>query len=227
MYKFEIHLHTNKCSGCAISSSEEMVLAAQKHGYSGIVITNHFFHGNTAIDRTLEWAEFVGAYKEDYLEAKEFGKKLGISVFFGLEEVYETGKEMLIYGIEPEIFIAHPEFNDMSAKQKSNFIHANGGICVCAHPFRNRFYIPDPDRAPDPDLFDGVEAFNLANPTEDNEKAFVYAVNNKKIILSGGDLHRAENFGNAGIAFSSPIKNYPDFISRIKNNEFKLITPFS
>lgn len=227
MYKFEIHLHTNNCSDCSVSSPEEMLLAAKEHGYSGIVITNHFFHGNTAIDRSLSWEDFVGAYKEDYLQAKAVGGKLGITVFFGLEEVYEPGKEMLIYGIEPEVFQKHPEFNTMSIKEKINFIHRNRGICVCAHPFRKRPYIPNPDREPDQKLFDGVEGFNLANPPEENEKAMVYAINHNKIILSGSDTHNAQNFGNAGIAFEKPIKNYSDFIKRIKKGKFRLITPFS
>ena len=65
MYKYEIHLHTNNCSACAISSPEEMVDIAAEKGYSGIVITNHFYHGNTGVDRNLPWEEFVSCFEKD------------------------------------------------------------------------------------------------------------------------------------------------------------------
>ncbi len=225
MYKFEIHLHTNNCSACGVSSPEEMIEAAVENEYSGIVVTNHFYHGNTAIDRNLPWREFMNSYIEDYLELKELGEQEGITVFFGLEEGFAPGKEMLIYGVEPEHFLEHPEFIMMSAKEKSDFVHECGGLCVCAHPFRNRSYIPDPETPPDPDLFDGIEGFNLCNHTDENEKAFIFALNNKKIITSGSDTHRSDNFGEAGIAFYNPVTDYKTFIEKMKKGEFKLICP--
>ncbi|MBQ6848353.1 MAG: PHP domain-containing protein [Clostridia bacterium] len=225
MYKFEIHLHTNNCSACALSSSKEMIDAAVKKGYSGIVITNHFYHGNTCVDRNATWQNFVGTYIEDYEDAKEYGEEKNITVFFGLEEGFAPGKEMLIYGVEPECFLNHPEFIMMSAREKSDFVHECGGICICAHPFRNRRYIPDPHTPPDPDLFDGIEGFNLANKAEENEKAFIFGLNNKKIIVSGSDTHQKENFGNAGIAFYEPVTDYKVFIDKIKKSDFELIYP--
>ncbi len=225
MYKFEIHLHTNNCSECAISDPEEIIIAAKKRGYNGIVVTNHFYHGNTAINRNLPWKEFVEAYEKDYKELKELGKKVGITVFFGLEEGFAPGREMLIYGIEPQVFAEHPEFIMMSAKEKSDFIHEKGGLCVCAHPFRDRSYIPDPHTPPDPDLFDGIEGFNLFNQIDENEKAFVFALNNKKLITSGGDIHRAKDFGGAGIAFSTPVTDYKTFMEKLRSGDYKLLYP--
>ena len=226
MYKFEMHLHTNNCSACASSTPEEIINAACEQGYSGIVVTNHFYHGNTAIDRKLPWEEFVEAYTKDYKELKRLGKKKGITVFFGLEDVYAPGREMLIYGVKPKVFAAHPEFVNMSEKAISDFVHENGGICICAHPFRNRGYIPEPDKSPDPDLFDGIEAFNFCNEHDENLKAFIYAKNNGKFAISGGDCHHAKNFGHAGIAFYKPVKTYSDFIKKLKKGEYELITPY-
>ena len=226
MYKYEIHLHTNNCSACAGSAPEDMVNAAVEKGYSGFVITNHFYHGNTSVDRNLPWEEFVGAYEKDYLQAKEYGEKKGIQVFFGLEEGFSPGREMLIYGISPQVFSDNPEFIMMSAKEKSDFIHKNGGLCVCAHPFRHRDYIPNPDIPPNADLFDGIEGYNHFNNPEDNEKAFIFGLNNNKIITSGSDVHHAADFGNAGIEFDSPVKNYSGFLKNLKNGNFRLINPY-
>lgn len=225
MYKFEIHLHTNNCSACGLSSPEEMVDIAAENGYSGIVITNHFYHGNTGVDRNLPWEEFVSCFEKDYLRAKKYGKKKGITVFFGIEEGFAPGKEMLIYGLNPQHFLKHPEFIMMSAKEKTDFVHRFGGLCVCAHPFRDRSYIPDPETPPDPDLFDGIEGFNLANSAEENQKAFDYAIKHNKFITSGSDTHSVKNFGNAGIYFNAPITTYKSFIKKMKNGEFGLIYP--
>ncbi len=225
MYKFETHLHTNSCSECGVSSIEEMVDAAVEHGYSGFVVTNHFYHGNTAVDRNLPWEDFIDAYKKDYEHGREYGKPKGITVFFGIEEGFAPGKEMLIYGITPEDLKEHPEFIMMSAKEKSDLVRALGGICICAHPFRARSYIPNPDIPPNPDLFDGIEGYNHCNVIADNEKAMAFAIENKMIITSGSDTHRCDNFGNAGIAFETPIKDYSDFVKRIKNGAFSIITP--
>ena len=226
MYKFEIHLHTNSCSACAVSSPCEMLDAAKEHGYSGIVITNHFYHGNTRVDRNLDWKEFVGAYAEDYYKAKEYGEKLGIKVFFGLEEGFAPGKEMLIYGLSPELIAEHPEFIMMSAAEKSEFVHSHGGLTVCAHPFRNRQYIPEPDKTPDTALFDAIECFNYFNAPEENVKAFLFAENNNMLKTSGGDLHHEKDFGGAGIAFNQKIETYEQFLENLKSGNYKLLNPF-
>ena len=46
-YKYETHLHTSETSACAVSSAGDMVRAYADAGYTGIVVTDHFFNGNT------------------------------------------------------------------------------------------------------------------------------------------------------------------------------------
>lgn len=225
MYKFEIHLHTKACSACAVSDGIEMVDAAKAAGYSGIVITNHFYHGNTAVDRNLDWEDFVETYNKDYLATRNYGKKQGIQVFFGIEEGFAPGKEMLIYGISPKQLKEHPEFIMLGAKEKAELVHSLGGAVICAHPFRNRSYIPDPDAIPDMTMFDGIEMYNLGNDEQANLKAEFFVKENKIIPTSGGDVHVAKGFGYAGIAFETPIKSYKDFVKRLKKGDFSLIIP--
>ncbi len=224
MYKFEIHLHTSACSACAISTAEEMIDAAKENNYSGVVFTNHFYHGNTCVDRNLPWEDFVDAYANDYYRAKKYGEEKGIKVFFGIEEGYAAGKEMLIYGLSPEALKSYPDFICLSAKEKSEFVHNNGGITVCAHPFRNRTYIPNPDTEPPASLFDGIECFNFFNTDDENKKAFAFAQKNNLIETSGGDIHRSSDLGKAGINFNVPINTYEDFIENLKNGNYTLIT---
>ena len=69
-YKYDTHVHDSECSLCGASKPEEMVDAYAKAGYDGFFFTNHFFLGNTAIDRSLPWNEFVLAYWNAFSRAR-------------------------------------------------------------------------------------------------------------------------------------------------------------
>lgn len=223
MFKYEMHLHNCGCSACGKSTVQEMIDAAREKGYSGIVFTNHFYRGNTGVDRTLPWADFVGEYKKSYMEAKKYATRFDFDVLFGIEEKYTVGKEALIYGLSPEIIAATPEFAQMDISTMAKFVRKNGGIIVCAHPYRVRPYIPDPDRDPDPDCFDGVEVYNLHNTEEENGKALAFAKKYNLIQISGGDIHRCELFGGSGIAFKTRISNNKELINALKSRDYSLI----
>ena len=110
-YLYETHLHTAEGSACAGSSGAEMARAYAKAGYTGIIITNHFFYGNTAVDRSLPWSDWVEKYCLGYEHAKAEGDKLGLQVFFGWESGYR-GTEFLIYGPDKQWLLKHPEIKD-------------------------------------------------------------------------------------------------------------------
>ena len=55
LYKYETHLHTKEASACASSTGAEMARAYQAAGYAGIIVTDHFFNGNTAVPANLPW----------------------------------------------------------------------------------------------------------------------------------------------------------------------------
>ncbi len=223
VYKYEIHLHSSACSACSISTSIELVDAAVAAGYSGMVITNHFYYGNTCVDRSKPWDEFVEAYKQDYLSAKEYAKQFDFDVLFGVEESYERGKELLIYGLEPDKLKEAPySFNhDLSAI--SDFVRDNGGFIVAAHPFRKRDYIPNPNKEPDIRKFDALETDNYFNTIEDNNKAIAFAKKHNMPRTSGGDIHRAKDFGNSGLAFNYRIRDNKSLANALKNGDYELI----
>ena len=47
-YLYDTHVHTSEGSACGQNTGAEMARAYQKAGYAGIVVTDHFFYGNTA-----------------------------------------------------------------------------------------------------------------------------------------------------------------------------------
>lgn len=218
-----MHTHTSACSGCSKITYKDIVLLAKKHGYSGIVLTNHFYKGNTCVSRELSFPDFVEEYYKDYKNAKAFGREIGVDVFFGIEEAYNKGKEVLIYGIHPKTLAACKNFNELSIAEISKFVRENGGLIFCAHPFRHRGYIEDADVPPDMQYFDGIELYNACNTDEDNALALDFFKNQNCLAVSGGDVHHPEDFGRSGIAFETRPANTEEFISLIKTKQYKLI----
>ena len=45
-YIYETHLHTSEGSACGRSKAADIVHAYKAAGYTGIIITDHFFYGN-------------------------------------------------------------------------------------------------------------------------------------------------------------------------------------
>ena len=223
MFKYEMHLHSCEVSRCGTSESVEYVKIARDRGFSGMVFTNHFFRGNSAIDKTLPWREFVEPYREAYLRAAELGDKLDIDVLFGIEEGYGNGKECLIYGISPELIASNPDFSKQPIAELSAFVRENGGFIACAHPFRHRGYITAPDEEPDMTLFDAMEVYNRGNSLEDNISAEVFAKKHGFPTISGGDVHDVKDFGHSGICFPCRVKTSEELVKALKQGDFKLI----
>ena len=116
-YLYDTHVHTSEGSACGQNTGAEMARAYQKAGYAGIVVTDHFFYGNTAVDRSLPWKDWVEQFCKGYEHAKEEGDKIGLQVFFGWESGYH-GTEFLIYGLNKEWLFEHPEIKDADVKEQ-------------------------------------------------------------------------------------------------------------
>ncbi|MEG1887477.1 MAG: histidinol-phosphatase, partial [Oscillospiraceae bacterium] len=211
MFKYEMHLHTRNCSACGVATSSEMAYSYACAGYSGIVLTDHFLKGNTAVDRRLPWADKMNKYHESYLELKTEGEKNGISVFFGLE--YSTGRgiEFLTYGIDIDFLLRNPDINDLSLEEYCHRVHLAGGFVAQAHPFRNKPYI-DMTIKPQPQYLDGIEVYNQCNEKEWNDRALALAKEYNLCQISGMDTHDANFAGLAGIACKHPITTNSELV---------------
>lgn len=174
MYKYEMHCHDRLCSRCAHSLPEEMARAYCEAGYAGMVFTNHFLRGSTAVDRSLPWEDKVLAYWGAYERASNWAKGRDFSVFFGLEHNYGSGKEVLTYGIDLPFLLAHPDIDQLPLREYAALVREYGGFVAQAHPFREAPYI-DPELLPDPDCLDGVEVFNYGNLEYEQENPGEYA----------------------------------------------------
>ena len=226
LYKYDTHVHDVVCSLCGKSEPEDMVDAYAKAGFSGFCITNHFFLGNTAVDRTLPWDQFVTAYWEDYLRAKAHAEKHypDFTVLFGLEHHYAAGKEVLTYGIDLEFLLKHPNLHEYSIKDYCAAVHEAGGYISHAHPFRDRAYI-DMSYELDPSNWDAVEVYNHYNHPEENELAEALAAEHGLQRTSGSDEHHAERggVGMAGMAFPYPVRSEQEFVAALRRGDGRCI----
>lgn len=229
-YKYETHTHTKEASECASWSAVESVRAHKDAGFTGIIVTNHFFYGNTAIDRTLPWEQWVKEFCEAFHLAKAEGDRIGLQVFFGWEAGY-NGTEFLVYGLDEEWLLAHPEIKDATVEEQYALVKADGGMVIHAHPFREEDYIPEIRLYPD--LVDGVEVYNGAhsspksighNNPEYNTRALEYAKKHNLRMTSGSDTHRLPMF-DAGMLFERKLADIYDFVNAVMNREpYKLLT---
>ncbi len=222
-YKYQMHTHTYPCSHCAVMTPEELAKALHKGGYSGCVITNHFFNGNTGIDRRLPWNDFVKQYEIDFLECKNQAKKYNLDIIFGIEEHIGGGLEILCYGITPDILYDRPELKERGYEQWFKLVHSQGGIVIQAHPFRRRLYIPEAKPLPF-EFIDGIEVFNAGNSMRDNLEAEYLAEKHPEFIcVSGADTHDESTVCLGGIISPRRIKNEKELVNLLKSGEYKLI----
>lgn len=221
---YDTHLHTRQGSACARSSGKEMAVACREAGYTGIIVTEHFFYGNSCINRRLSWEKWVEEFCKGYEDAKKQGDRIGLQVFFGWEAGY-GGTEFLIYGLDKKWLLDHPEIKDATVEEQFSLVHNGGGMVIHAHPFREEIYIPEIRLFPE--YVDGVEGVNAThssfrseshnNPLYD-EEAQKYALKYNLPITAGSDIHDT-NLLCGGMGFQRKLMDIGDFIKAVLNKE--------
>lgn len=222
MYKYETHLHTSPVSACAHWSVKEALKFYKNLGYDGVFITNHFIDGNISVDRSKPYAEKIEFYFSDYEKGVKIGKEIGIKVFSGVEQSYR-GTDFLIYGLDKEWFLKHPQIEQMSKSEELAYYMKSGALVIQAHPFREASYI-DHIRLY-PRCVHGVEIINAERTDLENKMAQIYAENYDLLTFAGSDNHNGKKQKKlAGMCSSMPILNEQDFIHRVKNGDMEIFT---
>ena len=187
-YKYQLHTHTTPCSLCAGMTPKELIRGLLVGGYQGCVLTNHFMHGNTGIDRDLPWEEFVKQYELDYLACLDAARGYDLDIIFGVEEVVVAGLEILCYGVTPQMLYDHPELRDGDCRTWYEVMHSYDVLCIQAHPYRERWYIQNPGMLP-LDCIDGIEVYH-ESADEECEKRLEALCEKYGVIPTGGsDFH--------------------------------------
>ncbi|MCL2198374.1 MAG: PHP domain-containing protein [Defluviitaleaceae bacterium] len=221
MFKYETHMHTYPASACASSTPEEMVRFYKNMDYTGAIVTDHFFNGNSGCPKNISWVEKVKFFAEGYFRAKKEGDMCDLDVFFGLEYSF-SGTDFLVYGVTPDWLLEHPGFDKLSLGEFSATVRAAGAYLAQAHPFRDAFWIANPSPA-DPSLIDGIEVYNASMPDRANKKALAYAEKYGLAKQAGSDAHDNYLRRPSGILLNYRAKDIFDIIAALTTGQVNLL----
>lgn len=214
MYLYETHVHTSPISQCATASVYETLSYYKSAGYAGVFMTDHFVDGNfEAASRGLSYPERIERFFSAYEEGEKIGKEIGLAVFSGFEMSY-GGTDFLVYGIDKDWCLAHPDMDKMRKTVLMSAMRECGALIIQAHPFREASYI-DHIRL-FPRHVQGIEVYNAERTEFENRMAAQYCENYGLIRFAGSDNHKAGQalcFG--GMATDTPILSVADFIGRV------------
>lgn len=219
MYLYDLHSHTAEGSRCAALSGKELAALYAQKGYAGFTVTDHFFGGNTAVDRALSWPDWVAGFCRGWYAAKEEGERLGLQVFFGWEYYYK-GTEFLTYGLDAQFLKEHPELREMPLSDYCRLVRRAGGILVHAHPFCRRRSAPVIRLLPE--WTDAVETVNKNVDPRANFLADQYADNFNLKKVGGADLHRAEQ-PPGGVALPAVAPDIQTLFEMVDFNKTRIL----
>jgi hypothetical protein len=221
MYLYETHLHTSHSSACSNSRGSEYIRLYKDLGYSGIIVTDHFYHGNTAISHKLPWKEWVKQFCRGYEEAKNEGDKIGFDVFFGWEETFNGCDDYLVYGLDKEWLMDHPEMRTWTRREQYKTVTEAGGCVVQAHPFRQHYYIKKIILSSG--CVDAVEVANAGNSEPSYDAlAMQYARKFNLPYVAGSDIHDSRLVDKDylfGTYFHKKLRNIRDFVHSVRNDD--------
>lgn len=217
-YIYETHLHTNVGSKCGKSSPEDYIKPYKDIGYTGIIVTDHFFNGNCAVDRSLPWREQVDIYVSGYERAYEAGLKENFDVFFGFETRLGND-EYLVYGLDKQWLYEHPEIVTATRVEQYRLVREGGGAVVQAHPYRERGYQDGIDLYPW--CADAAEAYNLGNSQFEDRRALAYAKRLGLCVTAGSDIHDVALFDKMkpfGVVSEKKWSSIADYVEILKSH---------
>jgi len=217
-FLYETHLHTKESSACGVSGGREYIRKYLDLGYTGIITTDHFFRGNCLANRNLPWKKWVNEFCRGHEITREEGARLGLDVFFGWEETIGAD-DYLIYGLDKEWLLEHPESSDWSLAEQFEEVRRYGGCVVHAHPCR---YAHSNKRVPSSKKHvDGIEAANSGNNQTSDIMALSQAKKLNVTATAGSDIHCAADIWTNiafGVYLDKKMKTIADYVDAILNN---------
>lgn len=215
-FLYETHLHTCEASKCGEIHGEDYIPYMMGKGYSGMIVTDHFFNGNTCVPSDLSWEEKVSVYCSGYERALKAAEGKDFNVMFGVEFNFNKD-EYLIYGIDKKWLLDNECIMQMNRHELFEAVHKAGGIMIQAHPFRERNYLSDIKLAPS--CVDGIEVYNAANSANMNALGYEYCSKLGLPMTAGSDIHFYRDNEMGGMLFGSRIDSIEDFVKAVMSGK--------
>ena len=213
-YRYETHLHTSETSHCGRSSGAEMARHFQALGYAGLFVTDHFYNGNTTVPDDLPWRERVEQFCLGYVAVAREGRPIGLDVFLGWEYSYGWA-HLLTYGLGRDWLLAHPDLLAWNVLDYLDRVHADGGVIVHAHPFREGV---EPVTL-FPSKVDAVEVVNGGREADCNRHARDFALSFGLPQTAGSDIHSTRQTRLCGIRCTRRLTGGGDYLAALRAGE--------
>lgn len=190
--RIDLHCHS-KFSGDSLFEPEELIEEALRKGLDGACFTEHH--------------SFMASRPVERIQVPE-----GFSVFRGLEISTDQG-HLLVYGLKDDAWNVWGSNEYLDFVEVVEKVHALGGICVPAHPFRTGdSFVKDLMSV---DGFDAIETHNGMNSDKENEKAIQVSKLRSLPSIGGSDCHKRVQVGRAYTVFENPVRSIEDLIREI------------
>lgn len=214
-FLYETHVHTRESSPCGRVSAKEVVRCYVKGGYSGCIITDHYYASTfePGKKKRKSWEEQIDQYLSGFTLAKSEAEKHDFDVFLGVElTLVNVTADILIFGIDENFLYTHPRLYALSPAELKKLADNKGVLLFEAHPFR-----PTVNRV-NPRYLHGAEVYN-GNMRHDskNSRAKQWAYKNNLLMISGSDFHKPEDAYRGGVVLSKRPKNIAEFCCMIKD----------
>lgn len=221
---YELHAHTSECDLAAHATAAELVRIYHAAGYSGMVITDHYFatfyKWFAAELEGKSHREIMARRLKGYYEARNEGEKLGFTVLPGAEVRFDKSpygiNDFLVFGCDEDFFLTAPRLNELTSLDELKAILPENACVVLAHPFRVKMTVMDPTP-----LF-GIEAYNGLTEPFRNAMAEDYARHFGKPVTAGSDCHHRDHACKGGIETPHIIRTPKDLTDVLKSGEYTL-----
>ena len=203
-YLYDPHTHTAETSKCGHLPAADVVERYVKHGFSGLVVTDHLHPEYLSrIDTEHDWQKAMDHYLSGYKASKKRGDELGFDVILGAELRFpQNDNDYLVYGIDEDWLRSNPYMCCTSAREFYEKFH-NEVLIIHAHPYR------DGNTTVFEDAVDGTEIIN-GNPRHENHSDRGVELCRRHpnyFRLAGSDTHQDGDEARAGVILPERVRN--------------------
>jgi predicted metal-dependent phosphoesterase TrpH len=191
--RIDLHCHS-KYSGDNHLEPENVVHLARERGLDGVCFTEHY--------------SFDSSWPIENISVPP-----GFLIFRGVEVSTDCG-HLLVYGVEDDSWNRWGRNLHLNVTKVIQSVHAVGGICVPAHPFRG--YESLGEKILTLHDIDAVETHNGVNDQEQNQLAIQAALKLGLPSTGGSDCHQPYAVGRGFTEFYNSVSNMKDVIREIK-----------
>jgi len=193
--KVELHSHTMRYSGCAVSTPAQLMVSLIQHQYDAVFLTEH----------DAVWEDWeLNTLRREYPELR---------IFPGVELSLPNDDHLLVLGTNDREYLTlrQPERIIARAQQAKH-------LTVLAHPFRwpKPYSLLETDSLPD-----AVEFRTHNSDARAGEQSLTAARHLRLPLVNAGDTHAAQTLGHFWIDTYPDLASNTDIYDIVRNGMYE------